>query len=110
MFGSRRPSSARFAEDFASGFKHLLARLARFNGSYLRFTGNVQLEHFVNGKLVEDVSNTGIWEMMYFGRVYRRSHLITSASAAPPHQLTPHAMRSRGDLARQGALHRCSTT
>jgi hypothetical protein len=54
-----------------TGFKHLLARLARFDGSYMRFTGNVQLEHFVNGALVEDVSDPGIWEMMYFGRVYR---------------------------------------
>jgi hypothetical protein len=54
-----------------SGFKYLLARLARFDGSYMRFTGNVQLQHFVNGELVEDVNDTGIWEMMYFGRVYR---------------------------------------
>jgi hypothetical protein len=54
-----------------SGFKHLLAELARFDGAYLRFTGNVQLERFVNDKLVEDVSDPGIWEMMYFGHVYR---------------------------------------
>ena len=38
---------------------------------YLRFTGNVQLERFVNGELVEDVSDPGIWEMMYLGHVYR---------------------------------------
>ncbi|MDB4873825.1 MAG: hypothetical protein JWM41_271 [Gemmatimonadetes bacterium] len=54
-----------------SGLKHLLARLARFDGAYLRFTGNVQLERFVDGKLVENVSDPGIWEMMYFGHVYR---------------------------------------
>jgi hypothetical protein len=54
-----------------SGFKYLLAKLARFDGAYLRFTGNVQLERFVNGELVEDVSDPGIWEMMYFGHVYR---------------------------------------
>jgi hypothetical protein len=53
------------------GFKHLLAELAGFDGAYLRFTGNVQLERFVNGELVEDVSDPGIWEMMYFGHVYR---------------------------------------
>src|ERR1700680_1109750 len=40
-----------------SGLKHLLARLARCDGAYLRFTGNVQLERFVNGALVEDVSD-----------------------------------------------------
>jgi hypothetical protein len=54
-----------------SGFKHLLARLARFDGAYLRFTGNVQLQRFVDGGLVEDVSDPGIWEMMYFGHVHR---------------------------------------
>jgi hypothetical protein len=54
-----------------SGFTHLLAKLARFDGTYLRFTGNVQLERFVNGELVEDVSDPGILEMMYFGHVYR---------------------------------------
>jgi hypothetical protein len=54
-----------------TGFKHLLARLARFDGAYLRFTGNVRLERFVDGKAVEDVSDPGIWEMMYFGHVYR---------------------------------------
>ena len=37
----------------------------------MRFTGNVQLERFVNGELVEDVSDPGIWEMMNFARVYR---------------------------------------
>jgi hypothetical protein len=57
--------------DHVGGIKHLLARLARFDGAYLRFTGNVQLERFVNGKPVEDVSDPGIWEMMYFGHVYR---------------------------------------
>jgi hypothetical protein len=57
--------------DTVSGFKRLLAELAQFDGAYLRFTGNVQLERFVNGKLVEDVSDPGIWEMMYFGHVYR---------------------------------------
>jgi hypothetical protein len=51
--------------------KHLLARLARFDGAYLRFTGNVELEHLVDGELVEDVSDPGIWELMYFGHVYR---------------------------------------
>jgi hypothetical protein len=57
--------------DRVSGLKHVLARLMGFDGSYLRFTGKVQLERFVDGELVEDVSDLGIWEMMYFGHVYR---------------------------------------
>jgi len=51
-----------------SGPNRLLARLAHFDGSYLRFTGDVQLEHFVAGKKAEDVCDPGIWELMYFGR------------------------------------------
>ena len=53
--------------DQVSGVKHLLARLKRFDGAYLRFTGSVQLEHFVDGDKVEDVSDQGIWELMYLG-------------------------------------------
>lgn len=53
-----------------SGFKRLVAELAGFDGAYLRFTGNVQLERFVNGELVEDISDPGIWELMYFGHVH----------------------------------------
>jgi hypothetical protein len=54
--------------DEVSGLKHVLARLKGFDGAYLRFTGTVQLEHYVRGNKVEDVSDHGIWELMYFGR------------------------------------------
>lgn len=53
--------------DEVSGARHLLARLIHFDGSYLRFTGRVQLEHFVADRKVEDMSGAGIWELMYFG-------------------------------------------
>ncbi len=53
--------------DEVTGLKHLLARLTRFDGSYLRFTGNVRLERFIAGKRVEDFGDPGIWELMYFG-------------------------------------------
>lgn len=55
--------------DGITGLKHMLARLAKFDGAYLRFTGDVRLEHFVDGQKVEDVSDPGIWELMYFGHV-----------------------------------------
>jgi len=58
--------------DQVSGVKHVLARLKRFDGAYLRFTGRVQLEHFVDGDKVEDVSDQGIWEMMYLGHTTPR--------------------------------------
>jgi hypothetical protein len=53
--------------DEVSGPKHLLARLTHFDGSYLRFTGQVRLEHMVGNRTIEDESDAGIWELMYFG-------------------------------------------
>ena len=50
-----------------SGLKRLLARLARFDGSYLRFTGTVRLEHFTGDRRIEDFAAPAIWELMYFG-------------------------------------------
>jgi hypothetical protein len=37
----------------------------------------VQLERFVGGKQVEDVSDPGIWEMMYFGHVHRADRTLS---------------------------------
>jgi hypothetical protein len=59
---------ARFIDDL-TGIKHVLARLARFDGAYLRFTGQVEVEHFIDGASVENVADPGIWELMYFGHV-----------------------------------------
>lgn len=51
------------------GIKQLVAKLAHFDGAYLRFTGEVRLEHLSEGTVVEDVSDPGVWELMYFGHV-----------------------------------------
>ena len=42
-------------------------RVAHPPGTHHRRVGNVQLERFVNGELVDDVSDPGICEMMYLG-------------------------------------------
>jgi hypothetical protein len=55
--------------DRITGAKHLLAKVARFEGAYLRFTGAVELERFVDGQSVEKVADPGIWELMWFGHV-----------------------------------------
>jgi hypothetical protein len=41
--------------------------MARFDGAYLRFTGERPVEHCSSGRKVEPVSDAGIWELMYFG-------------------------------------------
>lgn len=58
----------RFA-DQVKGWKHVLANLLRVDGAYLRFSGPVSVERYIGEKAVEQVSDPGIWELMYFGHV-----------------------------------------
>ncbi len=55
--------------DMAKGFLHILARVARMDGAYLRFSGTVTVEKYVGGQLAERASDPGIWELMYLGHV-----------------------------------------
>jgi hypothetical protein len=55
--------------DTVTGFKHVLARIARVDGAYLRFSGSVTVERYDGGQLVEQASDPGIWELMYLGHV-----------------------------------------
>jgi CrtC N-terminal lipocalin domain len=49
------------------GPRRVLARLARFDGAYLRFAGTLEIEHYRGPELVEKHENHAIWELMYFG-------------------------------------------
>src|ERR1700737_5312487 len=49
------------------GPKRALARLARFDGAYLRFPGQVRVEGHRDGDPIEEFSDDAIWELMYFG-------------------------------------------
>jgi hypothetical protein len=55
--------------DTVTGFKHVLARMARVDGAYLRFSGTVTVEKYEGGTMVEKASDPGIWELMYLGHV-----------------------------------------
>ncbi|HAT55538.1 MAG TPA: hydroxyneurosporene dehydrogenase [Lactobacillus sp.] len=48
--------------------KRALAKLAHFDGAYLRFTGDVQLERFDGETVVETHHSVALWEEMYFGK------------------------------------------
>ncbi len=54
------------------GIKALLARLLRVDGAYLRFTGELSLEHYQADTLVETHGDEALWELMYFGHVRRK--------------------------------------
>jgi hypothetical protein len=47
--------------------KRLAAKLARFDGAYLRFTGPMTINVYKAGILTEQHSQDAIWELMYFG-------------------------------------------
>ncbi len=50
--------------------KRLLAKLARFDGAYLRFAGPMTVSVFRSGEQVEEYSDDAIWELMYFGHAH----------------------------------------
>jgi hypothetical protein len=54
--------------DQLHGPQRVLAQLARFDGAYLRFAGDLEIEHHRGGELVEKHSSEAIWELMYLGR------------------------------------------
>ena len=48
--------------------KKVAARLAGFDGAYLRFTGELRVEHFKGEQLVDSYTDDALWELMYFGK------------------------------------------
>ena len=53
--------------DSVKGLKGIAARLARFDGAYLRFAGDIEVSHQRGGQLVDGYADEAIWELMYFG-------------------------------------------
>jgi hypothetical protein len=66
-FTRRRDLTRNRMIDSVKGLKHLAARLARFDGAYLRFAGDIEVSHHHGGELVETHADEAIWELMYFG-------------------------------------------
>ena len=54
--------------DSVKGLKHAAARLARCDGAYLRFAGDLEVSQQRGGELIETYKDEAIWELMYFGR------------------------------------------
>jgi hypothetical protein len=50
------------------GVKRAAAELTRFDGAYLRFSGEVRVEHYQSAEIVDQyITVDAIWELMYFG-------------------------------------------
>ncbi len=53
--------------DTIKGVKRIAARLAHFDGAYLRFVGDLEISRYRAGELAETYQDDAIWELMYFG-------------------------------------------
>jgi hypothetical protein len=60
-------ASDKFIDDL-KGPKKVAAMLVRFDGAYLRFAGELRIEHYMGEQLVESHTNDALWELMYFGK------------------------------------------
>jgi hypothetical protein len=54
--------------DNLKGPKKFVARLAGFDGAYLRFGGELHIERYEHEKLAESHTGHAVWELMYFGK------------------------------------------
>jgi hypothetical protein len=70
-FTRRRDLTRSRMIDSVKGLKHIAARLARFDGAYLRFAGDIEVSHHHGGELVDTYADEAIWELMYFGHAAR---------------------------------------
>jgi hypothetical protein len=67
--------------DGVQGVRRLAAELVRFDGAYLRFTGELHVQRVVDDQVVEEFTNDAIWELMYFGHARYRAR--SSAPSRP---------------------------
>jgi hypothetical protein len=66
-FTRTRDLSATRMVDTIKGLKRIAAKLAHFDGAYLRFAGDIEISRYRGGELVETHKDDAIWELMYFG-------------------------------------------
>jgi hypothetical protein len=68
----RRGAAIPRMADSIKGVKRIAARLARFDGAYLRFAGDLEISRYRGGELAETHQDDAIWELMYFGHARDR--------------------------------------
>jgi hypothetical protein len=69
-FTRTRDLSASRMADAIKGVKRIAARLAHFDGAYLRFAGDLEISRYRGAELVETYKDDAIWELMYFGHAH----------------------------------------
>ena len=56
------------------GPKKVAAKLMRFDGAYLRFTGELRIEHRRSDAVVDSYTDSAIWELLYLGKTPTEEH------------------------------------
>lgn len=80
-FTRRRDLIAASLLDEVRGNEKALVKLAGFDGAYLRFAGELRIEHHHAGALVDTHTDDALWELMHFGKA-----------------LGPQQIKGRGEL------------
>jgi hypothetical protein len=71
-FTRHRDLTANRLIDELHGAKKVAAKLVRFDGAYLRFTGELRIEHRRGATVVDSYTDPAIWELMYLGKTLTR--------------------------------------
>ena len=66
-FTRTRDLTASRMADTLKVVKRIAAKLAHFDGAYLRFAGDLEIARYRGGELAETHQDDAIWELMYFG-------------------------------------------
>jgi hypothetical protein len=67
--------------------KRAAAELLRFDGAYLRFSGEIRVEHYRGPEIVDQyVTEDAIWELMYLGHARSGDDAGTRGSGLPTPQ------------------------
>ena len=66
-FTRTRDLTASRMADTIKGVKRIAAKLAHFDGAYLRFAGDLEIARYHGAELAETHKDDAIWELMYFG-------------------------------------------
>ena len=61
----------------------VMARLAGFDGGYLRFEGDASVEKIKDGEVTERVTAPAVWELMYFGKSFADEKYREKQSETP---------------------------
>jgi len=65
-----------------SGLYRAAGGTVRFDGAYLRFTGELRIEHWQAGTVIDSHTDSAIWELMYLGKTRAKEQRAPRSGSA----------------------------